>query len=264
MPLKAQVSFYLATDSYLKMSFNSTHPFVWDSKTVQSTPLFQYEHASYCINDPLRFGFTLGAKLNKRHAIEIGIHGDGVSSKSRFRFSSYQPYVDLITSGYTGSESKSNQIRIFMNYKYYLLSKPKKTSIAIFPSVSLASRPGGKGQENVGGFGFGGQLTNDGLSYYSSSIGYTAYSNTSFQVGLGISSDLYFKEKYWLTLSLMGSYSNNYLSFDLDNFIIKNSNTGKNDNYEFGLYNWASGLYLGLSRQFQIYPWRPNRKKKES
>lgn len=260
---KSQGLLYLSVDSYAKMSFNSTNSFVWDSKTAQVSDLFSYEHSSYCVNQPLRLGASIGYQVNSRHAIEIGIHADGVSSKTRLRFASYQPLVDYTTPIYILNKSKSTQSRIFLNYKYSFFKKPGKTNVSLVPVISIGRRAGPKGQESVGSFGISGILIKDSLVYSESSEGYTSYSKYAFQFGLGLSSDVYIKSKYWFSASLFYSHTKTALYFDHTNMSITNLQTGVTTDYVFGLTNRASGLYVGVSRKFQLIPWKKNKQTKD-
>lgn len=261
---KSQGSFYLSIDSYAKMSFNSTNSFVWDSKTAQVSDLFSYEHCSYCLTKPLRFGVTGGFQISNRHGIEIGIHSDGVSSKTRLRFASYQPYVDLTTPVYILNKSQSTQSRIFLNYKYALHKKPNKTSLSISPCISIGRRAGPKGEGGVGEFSSTGILIKDSLIFNQSSADFTTYSKYAFQFGLGLSSDLYLKGKYWFSLSLLYSHTKTALYFEQTKMQITNVQNGVTSNYLFGLTNRASGFYFGVSRKFQIIPWKGKSKNKSS
>ena len=246
------------------MSFNSTNPFSWDDKTTKLSDLFTYEQSSYCLYKPFRIGGTFGVKLNERHAFEIGVHEDGVSSKERIRFASYQPAVGVVSPVYILNTTKTVQNNWFLNYKYALFTKPKKTNLYIVPSIGIAIRKGGKSQENVGSFGISGILRDSNLVFEQSNTSYTSYSNRAFLFGLGVYSDLYFKDNYWFSVSLQYSHTNSYLYFTNTRMKIIDQNTNESTEYYYSLYHRASGLYFGISRKIQIIPWKSKSKKNKS
>lgn len=260
--VNSQELIYFSVDTYAKMSFNSTNAFTWDSKTTQVSDLFTYEHSSYCLSQPLRFGFSFGVQLKPKHVVEIGIHQDGVSSKSRLRFASYQNYVDFVTPGFILTKSKTTQSRIFFNYKYSLINKKQKTTLSVVPSFSISRRAGPKGDESIGSFGSSGYLVSENLTYTTTSGGRTAYSNYGYQLGLGLSSDLFFKKSYWFSISLLYSYSKTALYYNQTRFNVTDADTGITTKYVFNLWNRTSGLYFGVSRKFQIIPWVKKEKEK--
>lgn len=260
----SQGLFYVSVDGYMKMSFNSTDPFRWDSKSAQVSNLFTYEHKSFYMGDPFRIGASLGMKIKPRHFIEIGVHYDGVSSKAGFRFASYQTYVDYYTPSSTQTKSRSQQSRFFLNYRYNLVNKSNKTNLSIFPSIGIVWRGGPKGVGNVGAFGTGGILIKDSLAYHNESTSYTAYNKYALQFGLGLQSDIFIRDKYWFSAHVQYAYSKVYLAYDVENFFINEINSGKITKYEFILHNRASGLYLGISRKFQIVPWKRKSNRKEN
>ena len=261
--VNSQELIYFSVDTYAKMSFNSTNAFTWDSKTTQVSDLFTYEHSSYCLSQPLRFGFSFGVQLKPKHVVEIGIHQDGVSSKERLRLASYQSYVNYVTPGFILDKSKTTQSRIFINYKYSLINKKQKTTLSVVPSFSISRRAGPKGDESVGGFGTSGYLESENLTYTTTNVGHTAYSNYGYQLGLGLSSDIFINKNYWFSILLQYSHSKTALYYNQTRIHVTDVNTGMTTNYMFNLFNRTSGLYFGVSRKFQLIPWIKKRKGEE-
>lgn len=255
--LRSQMSFYVSPDIYTKMSFNSTDPFDWDSKTTQVSDLFTYEHKSFCLYAPIRYGITFGVRLNNKNSFEMGIHEDGVSSSSRLRFASYQQYVDFVTPVYTLSQARTAQSRIFINYKRKILGNNNKSTLSIVPNLGLAWRSGNLNQESVGSFSTNGILTKSGIVYDLSNKYYTSMNGKyALLFGLGISSELYFKGNYWFSISMNYSHTDSNLYFKETKMKITDSQTGESTTYVFSQYQRASGLYLSVSRKFQLIPWK--------
>nr|WP_299206820.1 hypothetical protein [uncultured Brumimicrobium sp.] len=250
--VQSQKTFYASVDLLTKMSFNSTDPFNWDTQNANVSSLFEYNHSSVTITDPLRLGISLGWNINQKHSLEIGAHYDGVSTKSTFRFSSYQQYVDHYTPNVTKTKSRSQQNRFFINYKYSLLNKENKTSLSLMGSLGLVTRAGPKAVGDVGSFGSSGILVKDSIAFERENTSYTSNANRSFQLGLGVSSDIYISNKYWVTLSFQFAFSRSYLSFDKESFSVIYLKSGDVYKYEFSQFNRTMGLYFGVSRHFYL------------
>jgi len=248
----SQKTFYASIDLLTKMSFNSTHPSLWDTQNADVSPIFEYNQSSYSIVDPFRLGVSLGWNINPKHNIEMGAHFDGVTAKSTHRFSSYQEFVDYYTPNIIKYQSRSQQNRFFINYKYSLLKKVDKTNFSIFGSLALVTRAGPKEVGDVGSFGSSGIIVKDSIIFESEYTAYTSNVNKALQIGLGMSSDIYISSKYWLTLSLQYAFSRSFLSFSTEYFSVKYLNSGEVYKYVFSQYNKASGLYFGISRHFYL------------
>jgi len=240
------------------MSFNSEDPSLfnrWGTKSPAiPNDLFTFENTNYSFEDPFKLGVSIGVKFKNKNELILGAHYDGVSSKSKIMFWSYQSIVNNYTTGIIIDGSTGYQSRFFLAYKYYVKNKDGKTSLALLPSIGIVRRTGGRIIENVGTFGYSGVLTKDGLVFESTSSSYTNGIDKAFVLGFGISSDFYIKSKYFCSLSLQYSHTKKSLYFEETRMNIINKSTNQSDLYVFKVMNRASGLYLTLSRKIRIYP----------
>lgn len=253
----AQVSFFISPDLYTKMSFNSEDPSLFDSWSTKSpvipNDLFTYENTNYSLYNPFKLGLSIGTKFKNKNELILGIHSDGVSSKSKVMFFSYQPFLDAYTTGINIRKTTTVQTRVFIAYKYYIKKSSNKTSFALLPSIGLAYRSG-KSFQNVGSFGSEGILTKSGIVFTRKSTSYTNALDKAFLLGIGISSDIFLKSKYFCSLTFQYSHTKKSLYFQETRMKVTNTITNESDLYIFTVMNRASGLYLTLSRKIQVYP----------
>lgn len=261
--VKAQVSFFVSPDLYLKMSFNSNSLFHWDTKTIRVSEYFTYENQNYSLVNPIKLGGSMGVKIKNKHEITFGLHTDGVSDKTYLRFPSYQQppgHIGEISKGEIMHKFTNNQTRFFLNYKYAFIYKPNKFSLSIMPSFGLATRPGAKGSNSIENIGSndmltqGGLLNKEGVRYNHSITTYDSpTSNKVFVYGIGLNSDFYSKDKYLFSVSLQFSHARTYLSSAITKMEIVDPNTNDSNRYSFESYQRTSGLYLGFSRKILLF-----------
>jgi hypothetical protein len=257
---KSQVSFFVSPDLNIKMSISSKQAGYFDSKNANFSNLFNLDNKSFKLNDPFRLGFTIGSEFKNHNQLLLSLHYDGVSIVERIYYQSFNPLTGIIGSGSTLSKSRSAQSRFSISYFFNMQKTKNKTTLAFAPVVGLAWRAGPLGIAPVGGMGGERLLPNNKVLAYSS-VNYTAYGKYAFIYGLGVKSNLYFKDKYLLSLSMKYTYSRGYLGFNKMSINILDNNNGQIDKYEFYSYFKATGLYLTISRELQILPWKKRKNK---
>ena len=209
---------------------------------------------------PTRMAINIGMTY-KKHRIILGQMKDGVSSTNLVTFNGYQPFLQKTLPAKSPGASRSDENRAYLNYEYTLFGKQEKTNFFFSTSIGLCYRAGPKGIGNVGTISISGNLDNSGKKITVTSAGYTADAKYVWNFGAGIGTDLYYKGHYFFTLSAKFNYSKKYLGFDINTVTISSNNGSKS--YEFKMLGIRKGIYFGISRRFQFYPWKPLKEKWE-
>lgn len=190
----------------------------------------------------------------KRHRISFAWQNDGVSDKSHVAVRAYNFVGNTYRYDAFRGTGRSSQSRLSLNYDFQLFQRDKKTSVFISTSLGLCYRAGPKGIGPVGSIGSGGNLApNKAITVNTSSFTDVAKYVVNFGAGIGV--DLYAKKYYLFTLSANFTYSNSNLYFTERTVSVFN-NTSTQD-YNFKTKALCSGIYFGISRRFQFYPWKP-------
>lgn len=255
----AQIQFYVSPDVYGKMSISSDDPFYFETEVYNNSPYFNYETTNFSFVFPLNVGISAGLILNKRHEFVFGINSDGSSVKSKFQFETYEPEFDHMPNRFL-SKTKHDYTRCYFNYKYAVIYSEKKTNLSVLIGLGMVQRAGPKfGNEPTGGFTNEAVLDEYGTMIIKSDMGFT-FNKRGWLLNFGISSDLYFKKKYWFSTSLVYTYSPFTPGRERNIVTISNPNTGYHKVWTHNIYLKGSGLYLGISRKFQLIPWKKRNK----
>lgn len=207
---------------------------------------------------PTRMAIDIGMTY-KKHRITLGQMKDDVSSQNSIYVMRYSSFSGKYVSDRIVGTTRSDENRVYLNYEYTLFGKQEKTNFFLSTSIGLCYRAGPKGIGNVGTLSTSGNLDNNGKKITVTSAGYTADAKYVWNFGAGIGTDLYYKGHYFFTLSANFNYSNKYLGFDINTVTISDNNSSKS--YEFKILGIRKGIYFGISRRFQFYPWKPLKEK---
>ena len=250
----AQVQLYISPDIYGKMSIASDDPFYFETKVYNNSPYFDYKTTNFSFIYPINLGISAGLTVNKRHEFVLGFNSDGSSTKSKYLFESYQPNFDY-SPGRFVVKTKGSYTRYYLNYKYAAIYSENLTNFSILIGCGIVRRAGPKKFEPTGGFTNVAILDEYGSTITKSDMGFTG-NKKGWLLNFGISSDLYFKKKYWFSTSLVYTYSPFALDRDINVVTISNPNTQYNKVWTHNIYLRSSGLYFGVSRKFQLLPWK--------
>jgi hypothetical protein len=247
----AQLKYFFYTDIFSKMSVTSDNPFHWDTKTNVNSPYnLEYKTNNICFWAPFNFGISAGIQLTSKKEIMIGLNTDGNSFVYKIYADNYQSIVGY-TFGTSSIKGKSSFIRYYVNYKYSLISIPSKTNFSLIIGAGMAQRGGPEvGGESTGNFGIAGTIDENGTVYTFQNKSYT-WHKRGYLINMGIGSDVYAKGKYILSTNLIFTYSPYATSRDLNTLTITNANY-KKTYFQRVDFN-GTGLYLGVSRRFQIF-----------
>jgi len=234
--------------SYSDILFNGTN--TSENLTFPDFTIYQSEKT---FDQPKRIAFNLGLSI-KRHQFHLGIQSDGVSSKYSIYFTSYDNVLNTYRPNSLSGTGKTPQSRASLNYDFYLLKKERKTNLYITTSLGLCFRAGPRGVGSVGTLGSSGNLSTTKILQLVSAS-FTDVPKYVFNFGGGLGTDIFYKKYYLLTLTAGFTYSKRNLYFTENTInVIDNSSSEK---YVFKTVDNCSSIYFGISRRFQIFPWKP-------
>lgn len=251
--LNAQLSFYANVQMDSKISFTN---YYHNSQLLEEDTRFEFVHLyapRKTFKDPIRMKLGFGIQY-KRHDVQLNFQNNGVTSEfiAYFKRGDSEPGIDAYSPSQT--LSKTVHRKFALDYAFYILKKEKKTNLFISGSLALHFRAGSKGVHDIGKMGFEGPM-GGGWNYINMSEAYTTDEKFAAGWGVGVGTDIYIKGLYILTLSCQYLHSNNKLNYmKLDFTIIENSNV---HHYEIDKHPLNTSIYFGISRRFQLYPWKP-------
>ncbi len=249
----SQVTFFGSIDLYNKMSFNQSYYKNSPIKGTLNFPDFSVYLPPITFDQPKRTAISFGLE-RKNHRFYIDLLNDAVSSRCIIKVQSYDSINNSFINYSSDAKGQTSQIRLALNYDYQFFGKNEKTNLFLNASFGFCHRSGPKGISPVGSIGtdlnFSPSLN---MSYNSS--GFTAEAKNAFNFGLGLGSDLFFKKKYLLTLSVFFTHSNQNLYIKENTFTVYKPNSTQE--YKINQNFLCSGFYFGFSRKFQLYPWKP-------
>lgn len=249
----SQVTFFGSINLNKKISFNQSYYKNSPTNGTLDFPDFSVYLPPITFDQPNRTAFSLGLE-HKKHRFYIDLLNDAVSSRCIIKVQTYDSINNSFINYSSDAKGQTSQIRLSLNYDYQFFGKKEKTNLFVNASFGLCHRSGSKGISPVGTIGtdlnFSPSLN---MSYYSS--GFTAEAKNAFNFGLGLGSDLFVKKQYLLTLSVHFTHSNQNLYIKENSFTVYKSNSTQE--YKINQDFLCSGIYFGISRNFQLFPWKP-------
>lgn len=249
----SQVTFFGSINLNYKMSFTQSYYKNLPTNGTLDFPDFSVYMPPITFDQPKRTAFSLGLE-HKKHRFYIDLLNDAVSSRCIIKVQSYDSINNSFINYSSDAKGKTNQIRLSLNYDYQFFGKNEKTNLFLNASFGFCHRSGPKGISPIGTLGtvmtF---LPSLQMNYITS--GFTAEAKNAFNFGLGLGSDLFFKKKYLLTLSVYFTHSNQNLYTKENTFTVYKPNSTQE--YKINQNYLCSSIYFGISRKFQLYPWKP-------
>jgi len=217
-----------------------------------SLPDFSIYQSKATFDQPRRIAFNLGLSI-KRHTFHFAIQTDGVSSNYSIYFNSFDNILNTYRPNSVSGTGKTPQSRFSLNYDFYVLKKERKTNLFVTTSIGLCYRAGPKGIEAVGTLGSTGKLSPT-KTLQITSASFTNIPKFVLNFGGGLGADLFFRKYYLLTLTAGFTYSNRSLYFTNNTVTVIDNSVSKQ--YKFKTIDNCAGIYFGVSRRFQLYPWK--------
>lgn len=249
----SQVTFFGTINRNYKLSFNQTY---YKSSPINGTldfPDFSIVQPYITFDQPKRTAISLGLEF-KDHRFYIESLNDAVSSQSILNVRYYDPVSNSFINYSYDSKDKTFQKRFSLNYEYQFFGKNDKTNFFINGSIGICHRAGPKEISPAGTMSSNLNFS-PSLHMSFSSSAFTSVTKNAFNFGLGIGSDLFYKKQYILTISARFAYSKQSLYFNENTIKVYKSNSTQE--YKINQDFLCSGIYFSISRNFQLFPWKP-------
>jgi hypothetical protein len=249
----SQVTFFGTINRNYKLSFNQSY---YNNLPINGTldfPEFSTVQSYITFDQPKRIAISLGLEY-KKHRFYIESLNDAVSSQSILNVRYYDPVSNSYINYSSNSKDRTFQKRFSLNYEYQFFGKNEKTNFFINGSIGLCHRAGPKEISPAGTMSSNLNFS-PSLQMSFSSSAFSAVTKNAFNFGLGIGSDLFYKKHYILSISARFAYSKQSLYFNENTIKVYKPNTTQE--YKINQDFLCSGIYFGISRNFQLFPWKP-------
>ncbi len=249
----SQVTYFGSINRNYKLSFNQSY---YKNSPINGTldfPDFSIVQPYITFDQPKRTAISLGLEF-KDHRFYIESLNDAVSSQSILNVRYYDPVSNSFINYSYDSKDKTFQKRFSLNYEYQFFGKNYKTNFFINGSIGICHRAGSKEISPAGTMSSNLNFS-PSLQMSFSSSAFTAVTKNAFTFGLGIGSDLFYKKHYILSISARFAYSKQSLYFNENTIKVYKPNSTQE--YKINQDFLCSGIYFGISRNFQLFPWKP-------
>ncbi len=268
----AQVSFYVAPVINVKGHYRSNFNKNFYGKTSYENEYFEYQSRRFLFSS-LGLGIKGGINLKNKWLFEFGWSQDETRSGNRSYTTSFYNYG---FKGYMPSNGGSfyagvqtNRFHLSAQYKLINPQKFEEKKFWIVPYLNFGlglnlntyKTPAYQHMFFEGGFSFIDENILMKTDHYLN-VG----TRTNIHGLFGLSTDFMVRKRYLFSLSVYSTFcgrtkTKNYnLSSTTSVIFIDNGIEEKR--YSFIEGSRGTGLYFEVSRRFQLYPWRPNKKVK--
>ena len=240
---------------------------IFDNMTA-SNSYFQVNNKLLSYRNVIHLGINFGLSLNNRHAIEFGWRQDGAGSSWQTKMMTWDTTsYGLQTFSNNGSlrQSYISYHRFVLNYQYQITSDDNKTSFGLSFGTGLLFNPNKKKNTSPPSIIFGSYSSNEALTHLDENITMPIQETEMMPVArlsgylsIGLYNDIRIKQKYILSASLTYLQGFKYMEYSVHRYHIIDNNVEKRFNYTSA--SSGSGLYLQISRKFQLYPLKKKKK----
>ncbi len=265
--LYSQISFYIKpiVETKANLSFESTLGTGINYKWLEND-YFQLKNHQLFTTGNISLGIDVGIIYKQKHYFEIGICGDEAGMKTSLN--TYRTFSDPLNGNFANQQRNIHyftfqMIRFNFNYQVEIVNTKFITG-RIQTGINLLFNPNVKGpihdtylspafglepinQENV-------FVVNKPESFYA----YRTRIAPTLSLGIGI--DFHSKKHYLFSLGV--NYQQGFIKNVIASHTIPVSVNGNLTNYLLYTESRSSGIIFQISRRFQLYPWRPNKKVK--
>lgn len=253
--LHSQNSFYISPLLNSKFGISSTNGLFHFSNNYPKNDYFDLYNKSVHFAPGFRIGLGLGWKNDKhKFSLDLLWNQDGSTIQNE------TVYLGIIESNYYSNSNMRYHIGFISNRFSLNLSKPIfKDLIDLNFGIGFIQQPGGNDNYEF-------IVDNDPFLYDSTKtlkVKYTtrAVSNLSLNLSFGVCLNLKWNNFYLFTLSAIYSQGvkrnlivhENY--YELTDFV-----SNETLKYSYSSASKGSGIFIQVSRKFQLYPWKRNAK----
>lgn len=249
---KAQLSFFVKPTVNFKSCVSSTAPFIYSTYSQNPSSYFHYHNMNFTKNifNSLDLGFTVGCKTKSEKLIfELGFSTDQTQSGMYFHNMMKNESTDYYYENMISYRNGTAFPRIYAQSSVRLKEFKNKSSFFLIGGFSYAYKKHYNG---------GPQLileSNDQVDQNTNLYRITTLSVMSlnnFLVHFGLSSDIYYKNKYLFDVSLF--YNHGFRIMSQVNTFITIYDDQNSKKYLYQSFSKGSGIYLQLARKIQFYP----------
>lgn len=269
--LNAQIAFYLRPTIITKTN-QSKLGLGWENSPTHNTisnEYFSFENKSQFYNSNLDFGINLGVQVKEKHFYELGWSRDHSSILGSIL--SHSTVKDQQTGEEFQTEMASSVYntfkysRISADYRYNFWSNQKQTiqlqSLVGFGLLMNKNDGLGSSTLTLNPLNSGSEIGTGVYINENFAKSQTYYRNTMYlKFGLGMD----FRAKnneHLFALDLSYLYGTRDVQYANNKIIVRDNGVDKK--YLYTQSSKGSGVYLTLSRRFQVYPWIPLKNKSD-
>lgn len=271
--LNAQTSFYLHPTVNMKtqQSFFGNNR-ASENYSEYSNNYFTFRNdRNFFDRNTINFGLNAGVEYKKKHFFEFGYSidnsGVAVGVKAQSYMNNFQDTEGLFynSAGSTYSQTGSSFSRISLSYSTVFYKNRNNTfngrllgGIGLFHNTSVNRK------KNIYDVNYESHFTNGQIAedvfiteHYSR---ISNYWRNSLYLNLGVGGDFYTKKNHKYLFSFDLSYLQGTRPIQIDDNFISVQDQGDVLDFHYRVSSRGSGIYFTLSRRFQVYPWKGNKK----
>ncbi len=269
----AQLSFYVRPTLNMKtqQSFFGNNR-ASENYSEYSNNYFTFRNDRYFFDrNTINFGLNAGVEYKKKHFFEFGYSidnsGVAVGVKAQSYMNNFQDTEGLFynSAGSTYSQTGSSFSRFSLSYSTVFYKNRNNTfngrllgGIGLFHNTSVNRK------KNIYDVHYESHFTNGQIAedvfiteHYSR---ISNYWRNSFYLNLGVGGDFYTKKNHKYLFSFDLSYLQGTRPIQIDDNFISVQDQGDALDFHYRVSSRGSGVYFTLSRRFQVYPWKGNKK----
>lgn len=269
----AQLSFYVRPTLNMKtqQSFFGNNR-ASENYSEYSNNYFTFRNDRYFFDrNTINFGLNAGVEYKKKHFFEFGYSidnsGVAVGVKAQSYMNNFQDTEGLFynSAGSTYSQTGSSFSRISFSYSTVFYKNRNNTfngrllgGIGLFHNTSVNRK------KNIYDVNYESHFTNGQIAedvfiteHYSR---ISNYWRNSLYLNLGVGGDFYTKKNHKYLFSFDLSYLQGTRPIQIDDNFISVQDQGDVLDFHYRVSSRGSGVYFTLSRRFQVYPWKGNKK----
>lgn len=240
---------------------------IFDNNTAEN-PYFQVNNKLLSYRSVIHFGINFGLCLNNRHTIELGWSQDGTGSSWQTKMMTWDTTsYGLQTFSNNGSIQQSyiSYHKLLLNYQYQLIANENKTSFGLSFGTGLLFNPNKKKNISPPSIIYGQYSSDESSTYLDENISIPiqesemfAFTRLSSYLLIGLYGDIRIKHNYIFSASLSYLQGFKFMEYSVHRYHVIDNSTEKR--FDYTSVSRGSGIYLQISRKFQLCPLKKKKK----